>query len=300
MIRSLAFLVLLGAPLVADAQQLPSADSALVVTAAQLEAKIERKIWPDRGHTPSQLLLIGDSTEFFFRAPDSGAVTWTRPRVFSPAMQATFPAVEGIPTVVIGIPENTHQPAERWALTVLHEHLHQYQYSRPDYYRKLNALGLAHGDTTGMWALNYPFPYDSAPVAAALKRWADAMATVLRVDQNTSFTDMRPVRAARRSLDSLLSAEDRRYLDFQLWQEGVPRWTELAAARAGRREGLISAQELDWQEARLRGDLVALDPRQDHRVIVYALGAAVAELLEREGKPWRGSYFDRMFELESP
>ena len=35
-------------------------------------------------------------------------------------------------------------------------------------------------------------------------------------------------------------------------------------------------------------------------MIVFALGAGVTELLTMEGKPWQRTYFERMFELDSP
>jgi hypothetical protein len=212
-------------------------------------------------------------------------------------MQATFPAVDGIPTIVIGPPAASHQPVERWALTLLHEHLHQLQYSRSDYYARLAALNLARGDSTGMWALNFPFPYDSAPVAAALKRWAGAMAAIIRAVDRPDVRAWGRVREARSALDSLLAPDDRKYLDFQLWQEGVPRWIELAAAREARKDGLVGQETLAWQEARLVGDLTRIDLGRDRRVVVYALGAAMAELLEWEGQGWKRGYFERMFDL---
>lgn len=289
----------LGIAPVAEGQQLPAAVDSGVALASRLAQLAGDRLWSGWSAAPTQLLVIGDSLESF--VPSFGAaVEWTRPRRFPPQIQATFPAVAGVPTIVIGAPAASHQPVERWALTVLHEHLHQLQYSRPDYYPRLAALNLAHGDTTGMWALNFPFPYDSAPVAAALKRWANAMADVLTVSDRPDVRLWGGVRAARAALDSLLTPDDRRYLDFQLWQEGVPRWTELAMARAGHARGRISDAELRWQQERAIRELRQLDPAGDHRVIVYSLGAAVAALLEMEGKQWRRSYFDRMFQLDSP
>lgn len=283
----------------ARGQALPAAVDSGIALADRLARGPGEALWPGWAAAPSQLLIIGDSVQSFIPA-FGAAVQWTRPRVFPPAMQATFPAVDGVPTIVIGAPAASRQPVERWALTLLHEHLHQLQYSRPDYYTRLAALDLARGDSTGMWALNFPFPYDSAPVAAALKRWAGEMAVILRAVDRPDPRAWGRVRAARAALDSLLAPDDRKYLDFQLWQEGVPRWTELEMARNGAVRGLIGTGELQWQRDRLVQGLERLDPAGDRRVIVYALGAAVAELLSMEGKPWQRTYFDRMFELDSP
>lgn len=291
---------LLGIVPAAGAQTLPPAVDSGLALAARLARESGDRVWPGWSAAPTQLLLLGDSLQSFvpsFSAP----VQWSRARTFPPSMQATFPLVGGVPTIVIGTPAASHQPVERWALTVLHEHLHQLQYTRPDYYSRLAGLKLDRGDSTGMWALNFPFPYDSAPVAAALKRWANALATALsHGDAGVPRPDLDRVRAARASLDSLLAPDDRKYLDFQLWQEGVPRWTELALARLGHGQGIISDAELRWQEDRAIRELRELDPARDHRVIVYSLGAAVAALLDEVGGPWRETYFVRMFQLDSP
>jgi hypothetical protein len=149
-----------------------------------------------------------------------------------------------------------------------------------------------------MWALNFPFPYDSAPVAAAVRRWADALHAALAAPSSERSAATAKAREAKRALDAMLAPDDRKYLDFQLWQEGVPRWIELAGARAGARAGLITPEALAWQEHRLLSDLEGIDLVAQHRVVVYSLGAAVAELRDREDRNWRGKYFERMFEPE--
>ena len=265
--------------------------------AAALAARIQEEVWPGWSAAPTQLLLVGDSTEAFYPHLDATAPAWSRRRVFPPTFLATFPAVGGVPTIVIGTPKGTGVPADRWVLTVMHEHFHQLQYSRPDYYARLNALGLARGDTTGMWALNFPFPYDSAPIQAAVRRWADAMHAALAGEPRDRAAGGARARELKRALDALLAPDDRRYLDFQLWQEGVPRWIELASARAGHHAGLVTDSTLAWQERRLVSDLTRIDLGAQRREVVYALGAAVAELLEWEGQGWRRRYFDRMFVL---
>jgi hypothetical protein len=67
-------------------------------------------------------------------------------------------AVGGVATIVVGQPAHTGQTSTRWVLTALHEHFHQLQFSQPGYYPGVTALGLARGDTTGMWMLNHGFP----------------------------------------------------------------------------------------------------------------------------------------------
>jgi hypothetical protein len=297
--RSNILSLMLLLPVGASAQStLPPMSQVGLSNTAALLARVEEEVWTGWGSAPKQLLLVTDSLEYFLPNLGTPAPAWTRARVFDPGFLATFPAVGGIPTIVIGTPERTGLPQDRWVLTVLHEHFHQLQYSRPDYYSRLNALGLARGDTTGMWALNFSFPYDSVPIQAAVKRWAELLQAALAGPPRDRAAGAARAREAKRALDAMLAPDDRRYLDFQLWQEGVPRWIELAAARAGHHAGLIVRETLTWQEERLVQALTRIDLGMQRREVVYPLGAAVAELLEWEGSGWRRGYFERMFQLD--
>ena len=152
-------------------------------------------IWPGFAEAPFQILLIEDETETLVCGegpgagftpaatdPATGCATATRERQFPANFLASFPAVDGIPTIVVGTPEATGQPATGWMFTLLHEHLHQMQDARPGAYEAVLALDLHDGDTTGMWMLNYPFPYDDPAAGAALLAWADAAIRALESD----------------------------------------------------------------------------------------------------------------------
>lgn len=268
--------------------------------AGALLSTVQEAVWAGWSAAPSQVLLLSDSTQYFFPAATAGTFAWSAPRRFPARLLATFPAVNGIPTIVIGTPEATGLPRDRWILTVMHEHFHQLQYTRPDYYARLDAPGLARGDTTGMWALHFPFPYDSAPIQAAVRRWADLLHAALAGAPRDRAAGAARAREAKLALEALLAPDDRNYLDFQLWQEGVPRWIELATARAGRRAGLISDSTLAWQERRIVEALTRVDLKTQRREVVYPLGAAMAEMLEWEGQGWRREYFARMFAIGDP
>jgi hypothetical protein len=165
---------------------LPPADSVRIAEALRLENELGDRIWPGLGSTPMPMLLVADSAEFlvgqgtpgsdfqFTGDSISGFPVWSRPRRLSPTMLATFP-IEGRPTIVIGSAERTGKTSTEWVLTALHEHFHQWQYSRPGYYDGVARLDLSQGDSTGMWMLNYPFPYDSGPVVQVIHRWAAAL-----------------------------------------------------------------------------------------------------------------------------
>src|SRR5262249_43618895 len=141
---------------------------------------------------------------------------------------ATFPAVGGVSTVVIGQAENTEsKTSTRWVITLLHEHFHQLQSSQPRYYAEVDALGLARGDATGMWMLNYPFPYARPEVKDHFSAMSKALAEALGAREKPDFGDKFAAYVeSRKKFRSLLKADDYKYFALQVWQEGIARYTE--------------------------------------------------------------------------
>ena len=313
------------APTIGDAQgafEVPHRDRLRLAEAMRLADELRDDLWPGWGRTTMGVLLVTDSAEFLVGHSRPSAdfaprgydpllkrEVWTRPRQFSPTLLATFPAVSGIPTIVIGSAEHTGKSSAAWVLTLLHEHFHQWQYSQPGYYAGVERLDLARGDTTGQWMLDYAFPYDSAPVQLAVRRLATALGRALDAPPSTKAEALRAAVDARETLRRCLTAADYRYFEFQLWQEGVARFIEYAAARAAAGSGEPSAAFRglpDYEpysrapaEARrsVRRDLEQLALGRHRRVAFYPLGAAMALLLEETRPDWKRSYADRPFAL---
>ena len=83
-----------------------------------------------------------------------------------------------------------------------------------------------------MWMLNYAFPYDNRQVQerySALRRLlADSLNAQTkegRASKLAAYLD------ARREFQRSLGAEDYKYISFQLWQEGIARYTEYRVAQ---------------------------------------------------------------------
>jgi len=295
---------------------LPSADRLRIAEAVRLVQELGDRLWPGQATIPMRVLLVGDSAEFLvghdaggegFIATGAsllGHRIWTRPRRLPPTMLATFP-VGGAPTIVVGTPERTGLSSTRWVMTLLHEHFHQWQYSQTWYYPGVARLGLSGGDSTGMWMLNYSFPYDSVPVREAVRR----LALTLRAALDPSHeSGLEPVIRARDALRGQLSATDYRYLEFQLWQEGVGRYVEYRAASLasqGKRLADFAAlpdyQKYSGAAADLRGrllhELEETNLQRNRRVSFYPIGAAIAVLLDRTRPGWKGTYSRRPFAL---
>jgi hypothetical protein len=187
-------------------------------------------------------------------------------------------------------------------LTLLHEHFHQWQYSQPNYYAGVAGLNLAHGDTTAQWMLDYPFPYDSAPVRRAMRRLANSLLRALDAKPTARVGAITDVLSARNLLRNRLTAADYRYFEFQLWQEGVARFIEYAAARAGAESGQPSAEfrslpdyepyskAADRARRIVRRELEHLNLGRDRRVAFYPVGAAIAMLLDTTRSDWKQIY----------
>jgi len=300
-------------------------DRVRIAEALHLASAIGDEIWPAWTSAPFAILLVTPEREFLLRHPrpspeftklgyDSLLATdvFVRDRRFAPNLLATFPAVGGVSTIVVGQPRATGKSSTEWVLTLLHEHFHQLQTSRAGYYARVDSLGLARGDRTGMWMLNYAFPYDSG---AARTRF-DALTT--RLDSALAGTTdaeraMRwaAVRSARDSLRAALPPDDDRYLAFQMWQEGVARYTELAAARFAAARHTPSAafaalpdfvpygKAAEVIEENVRVGLRGNSLERGRRVAFYPAGAAYALMLDRMVPGWRSHYFDRAMSLDA-
>jgi hypothetical protein len=158
--------------------------------------------------------------------------------------------------------------------------------------------------------LDYPFPYDSAPVQQAVRGLATALRRALDAPGAGRRAAVEAVVAARDELRSRLDADDYRYLEFQFWQEGTARFVEYAvlkAAVAGRSSRAFRslpdyepyAAELRRRQEALRRELDELTLGSSRRVAFYPLGAAIALLLDQTRPDWKRVYTERPFTLAS-
>jgi hypothetical protein len=275
------------------------------------------------GQFPLTMLFVDDSTEFLidhsqpsadfvssYQEPYLHQIVYNRPRVFPVSLLATFPAINGRPSIVIGRPEDTTaRRSTEWVVTVAHEYVHLLQLHSHDYFAKVMELDLHNGDQTGMWMLNYPFPYDSLTVLSAFDYYTRALVVALSAPEGEVGTACFALALlARDSLRSVLSTKDYRYFAFQVWQEGLARFFQYQFAEVASRS---------YQPAELfqrlpdvdpfanvsvdifRGSVADLKPgalKELQREVFYAVGFAEGLLLDRHRPDWRKAYLSEPFD----
>ena len=321
-------LTLLLAPCVAYAQgqpQLSTTDRIRLAEAFRLGDKLGNRLWADWNKAPFAVLLVTPEHEFLIRHPKPSSdfvlvnydsllqsKVYSRQRTQPQNLLATFPLVGGIPTIVIGQAENTaKETSTPWVVTMLHEHFHQLQYSRPGYYDQVNALGLTRGDQTGMWMLNYPFPYDWMEMHEHFSLLTRLLADAVEAKTNSDFAaKVSAYLKQRHELERTLSPDDFRYFSFQLWQEGIARYTEYRVAKlaATNYKPSKAFRELkDYQpfaevakktRNQILSELRTGKLEEYKRVIFYAIGAGEGLLLDRANPRWQRNYFAKKFYLD--
>lgn len=300
-------------------QQIPPTDAVRIREFYRLQLQIEDKIWPGWSQIPTPLLLVTAQGEFLTRHPTppsdfrriSPDFYW-RQRSFPTDLLATFPAFGPPSVIVIGEPESTSaKTSTPWLITLMHEHFHQLQNSQPEYYQAVEGLGLARGDKSGMWMLKYPFPYGEQGRVEAFDRLRSLLLNaVADSDPHSSGTSARQYCDARKRFFAQLSSDDHKYLDFQLWQEGIARYTQIEAAELARNfqptpeyAALPDYESFAHYAAHARQDtleeLRRIDIRQSKRDVVYSWGAAEGLLLDRLDPGWHDEYFRHRFSLDA-
>ena len=282
-------------------------DAQNIAFATAIVRRIGDDVWPGWSKTPFQIDLL----------TQDGPVLVNVDRPFAPPnfprdLEATIELDTG-PIIVIGQPKYTQAATPlRWSITLLHEHFHQWQYAWPQYHAATKALNLARGDKTGMWMLDYPFPYTDARVDAAYATLSSSLADALQAIASPAFPEeAKRYLRSRETFRSLLAPDDYSYFAFQCWQEGTARYTEIRVAQLAALEHrrdpsfLTDAQsaalmrmsgEIYWSVLqRLRTIPLGVDKRVDF----YAVGAGEALLLDQLAPGWHRRYLDRAMDLRA-
>lgn len=301
-------------------------DRVRLAEAFRLQNSLGKHIWKNWDKTPFPVLLVTPDDEFLIRHPNpSGDFAligydsllksniYFRKRQFAVNLLATFPAVNGLSTIVVGQAENTYKKTSTpWVITILHEHFHQMQDGLPNIYQDIDALNLSRGDQTGMWMLNFAFPYEKDEVkshfALLTKLLFEALQTT---DKNNLSEKLSEYLQARNQLAKLISPDDYKYFSLQLWKEGIARYTECRIAKLAASKykpskdfralkdftsfATVSAQ---MNDATLK-ELTEYKIDKQKRELFYSFGASEGLLLDRINSNWQSRYFADKFYLEN-
>ena len=327
--RTFAFLLLVFTMFQSvSAQQQPELsriDRIRLAEAFRLGDAVGDRIWMGWSKAPFAVLLVTPEHEFLFRHPNPSpdfisigydsmlkSKVWVRKRVFQKDFLATFPAAGGgVSTIVVGQAENTSAKSSTpWIVTLLHEHFHQLQDSRPAMNEDVEALNLTRGDKTGMWMLNYLFPYESADVVRLVSSLSKLLAEAIESGRPDFAAKLTSYLDARQQLKKMLSPDDYKYLSFQLWKEGIARYTEYHVAKLAAASYKPSNEFKNLKDytplqetadsilKNIVGELRTLPLASYKRVAFYYLGAGEGLLLDRASPGWRRRYFTDKFFLE--
>jgi hypothetical protein len=301
------------------AKQVPADDAVRIHEFYRLSSQVQDQIWPNWSQVPAPLLLVTPDKEFLTHHPappksfqGAGDDFYARPRQFPANLLATFPAFGPPSVIVIGEPKNTaSKTSTPWLITLMHEHFHQLQNAQPGYFQAVQDLGLGHGEAMGMWMLNYPFPYEKPALTAAFRNLRDLLLSALNeVDQGRFERLARQYVRERKKFFAQLSSGDQKYFDFQLWQEGIARYTQIKAAEAAAQyqptpeyTALPDFEPFSAYAAKARtetlNELKQADLREWKRTVVYSFGAAEGLLLDRLNPRWKNWYFKRPLSMDS-
>lgn len=318
---AIAFVLVLCARTGWPNTSVPPIDRIRLAEAFKIGETLGDLLWPNWTKAPFAVMLVTPETEFLIRHPrppqdfakgDYDAALkseiYSRKRTQSLSFLATFPFA-GVPTIVVGQAENTSaKTSTPWVVTLLHEHFHQLQYSQPNYYSTVKDLDLARGDETGMWMLNFPFPYEEPKVKEAFAALAELLAQTLEMDQRADLAgNVAKYLEMRSRFKALLTPEDYRYFSFQVWQEGISRYTEYRISElavAQYKPSREFSELADFQPFEVVADRIlnnirrhlrGLEFSRSRREAFYPFGAAEGLLLDRFAPDWKRRYFAEPF-----
>jgi hypothetical protein len=309
-----------------DKPNIPDVDRIRLAEAFRIGETVGNQVWEDWDKAPFAILLVAPENEFLIRHPQPSkdftpigydsllkSDVYVRKRTQRTDLLATFPVVGGVSTIVIGQAENTaRKTSTPWVATVLHEHFHQLQSSRPNYYADVNALNLSRGDQTGMWMLNFAFPYKDTRIKEQFSSLSKLLAEALQAKKKSEFSvKLKAYTQARQAFRQMLSPDDYRYFSFQVWQEGVARYTEyriadLAAKKYKPSKEFRALKDYTSFKAvadsilnkEILSSLATLQLEKSERLVFYPFGAAEGLLLDRVNPKWQRRYFTEKFYVD--
>lgn len=320
MSKSLSILILFLVHQLSFGQEMRYEDKIRISEANKIAKLYGDIVWKGFSNTPFTIVLVTDDYEYLINHPNSSSDfkllnydsilqsnIYYRKATFNKTFLATFPAVNGKNCIVVGTPENTNKNSTDWIITLLHEHFHQYTYNSPNYFKEVDNLNLSKGDTSGMWMINYPFPYENKKVVDAYTKYAYSVKKL--IEQNITENELSNYLSAKQKLKESLSDDDYSYMAFQLWQEGIARYTEIKLLK------LLSSYNVSQEIKNIKdfktfnhlleeklgneiNNITSLKLESSKRACFYSIGMAEGLILDKVNANWRNLYLKDKFNLD--
>lgn len=163
-----------------------------------------------------------------------------------------------------------------------------------------------------MWQITFPFPYKEKGIVERFRLLSDTLIEAYNARRTSDAeAKLSEYLKSRAEFAAKLSPDDYRYASFQLWQEGVARYTQIKMAELAARQLKPSKafrKLKDYSSIRAEADrllkgtldeLQKLDMVSWERTAFYPFGAVEGLLLDQTNPNWRGKYFNHMFTLET-
>lgn len=305
--------------------QLRFEDKIRIREAQKINNELGDKIWKGIKDIPFTILLLTDSGEYLINHPNPSddfkllsfdtvlnTNIYYRESVFAKTFLASFPAVNGVNCIVIGTPENTKLSSTEWIIILLHEHFHIYEYTSENYYASVDSLNLSGGNKTGNWMISYPFPYDSSWIE---NKYTDFKASLLKavstINTKSFQENVNIYKRYRKQFQQLLKEPDYKYFSFQIWQEGIARYTEykyLELITAANYQTDTETKQLkDFTDFKQYKDKFYNDEikklsentlKEKNRLCFYSIGFAEGLLLDKLNPDWRSQFLTNKFYVE--
>ena len=285
-----------------------------IAEAINIVKECGNKVWPGFNKITFSTLLVTDSIEYLYNHPEPDEEfilknynnklktdVYTRDITLNRSILACF-GICNEPTVIVGIPKNTDRSGVEWIITLVHEYFHQYQ-STPDYYRMVDELDLKGDCKTGMWMLNYAFPYDNPKVKEQFRKYSDVLYRLVQsADKEEREELFKEYITEKNNFRALLSDKDYRYFTFQVWQEGMARYTEYKILHTllenpGLKLNYTTKEYNNYMNRLFKREMYRLKNNnldKQKRVCFYTIGFAEGLLLDKIDNNWRKHYSEKL------
>ena len=163
-----------------------------------------------------------------------------------------------------------------------------------------------------MWMLNFAFPYKENKIKEQFSTLSKLLAEALQAEKKSEFSvKLKAYTQARQAFQQMLSPDDYRYFSFQVWQEGIARYTEyriadLAAKKYKPSQEFRALKDYaSFKEVadsilnkQILSSLPMLQLAESERLVFYPFGAAEGLLLDRANPKWQSRYFTEKFYVD--